>query len=64
VVTGDPYLAQALWSFAHGMVILELDRRYPPGSNLDLTWSAGAKAFEGPAKLGGARLSGQVTSAG
>jgi AcrR family transcriptional regulator len=46
VVTGDPALAQALWSFAHGMVILELDDRYPPGSNLDATWKAGADAFE------------------
>jgi AcrR family transcriptional regulator len=46
VVTGDPSLAQALWSFAHGMVILELDDRYPPGSDLDSTWRAGAAAFE------------------
>jgi len=46
VVTGDPALAQALWSFAHGMVILELDDRYPPGSDLDSTWRTGAAAFE------------------
>ena len=46
VVTGDPSLAQALWSFAHGMLILELDDRYPPGSDLDSTWRAGAAAFE------------------
>jgi AcrR family transcriptional regulator len=46
VVTGDASLAQALWSFAHGMVILELDGRYPPGSDLDGTWRAGATAFE------------------
>jgi AcrR family transcriptional regulator len=45
VVTGDPSLAQALWSFAHGMVILELDNRYPPGSDLDETWRVGAAAF-------------------
>lgn len=44
-VTGDPNMAQALWSFAHGMVILEIDGRFPPASNLDRTWSAGAKAF-------------------
>lgn len=48
VVTGDSHRAQALWSFAHGMVILELDDRYPPGSDLDGTWRAGAAAFEGP----------------
>ena len=46
VVTGDAALAQALWSLAHGMVILELDARYPPGSDLDATWRAGAVAFE------------------
>jgi AcrR family transcriptional regulator len=46
VVTQDPSLAQALWSFAHGMLILELDERYPPGSDLDETWRAGASAFE------------------
>jgi AcrR family transcriptional regulator len=51
VVTGDPYLAQALWSFAHGMVVLELDRRYPPGSDLDHTWRAGADAFARRAAL-------------
>lgn len=45
LVTGDPYVAQALWSFAHGMVILELDQRYPDASDLDRTWTAGAKAF-------------------
>ena len=45
-VTGDAAVAQALWSFAHGMVILELDGRYPPGSDLDATWSAGARAFQ------------------
>jgi AcrR family transcriptional regulator len=45
VVTGESSLAQALWSFAHGMLILELDQRYPPGSDLDSTWRAGAAAF-------------------
>ena len=46
LVTGEPNLAQALWSFAHGMVILEIDGRYPDGSDLDRTWSAGALAFQ------------------
>jgi AcrR family transcriptional regulator len=46
VVTGESSLAQALWSFAHGMLILELDQRYPPGSDLSSTWQAGATAFE------------------
>jgi AcrR family transcriptional regulator len=46
VVTGDPSLAQALWSFAHGMVVLEIADRYPAQSDLDSTWRAGAAAFE------------------
>jgi AcrR family transcriptional regulator len=46
VVTGDEFLGQALWSYAHGMVTLELDQRYPPGSDLDRTWRVGAEAFE------------------
>ncbi|WP_308295127.1 TetR/AcrR family transcriptional regulator [Streptomyces sp. NK08204] len=45
LATDEPHLAQALWSYAHGMVLLELDHRYPDGSDLDLTWQAGARAF-------------------
>jgi AcrR family transcriptional regulator len=63
VVTGDPSLAQALWSFAHGMVILELDDRYPPGSDLDLTWQAGAAAFEGATGPAAGTVAGLVSTA-
>jgi AcrR family transcriptional regulator len=45
-VTGDPDLARACWAFAHGMVILELDRRFPPGADLDSAWSAGITALD------------------
>jgi AcrR family transcriptional regulator len=45
LATGDPHQAQALWAFAHGMVILELDHRFLPDSDLDRTWAAGAAAF-------------------
>jgi AcrR family transcriptional regulator len=45
LVTHEPYLAQALWSATHGTVILELDGRYLPGSDLDRTWAALAAAF-------------------
>jgi AcrR family transcriptional regulator len=45
LVTGDPWRAQALFSFAHGMVMLELDGRFPEGSDLGRTWDAGAAAF-------------------
>jgi AcrR family transcriptional regulator len=45
LVTGDPHRAQALWAFTHGMVVLELDGRFPGGSDLDRTWARGAAAF-------------------
>ena len=45
LVTGDANRAQALWAFAHGMVILELDDRFPDPSELDRTWARGAAAF-------------------
>lgn len=52
-VTGDAHRAQALWAFAHGMVILELDGRFPPGSDLDRTWVEGAAAFHPTGGSGG-----------
>lgn len=45
LVMGDPFDAQALWSYAHGMAILEIDNRYPPGSDLDRTWETGIRIF-------------------
>ncbi|MFC7490066.1 MULTISPECIES: TetR/AcrR family transcriptional regulator [unclassified Knoellia] len=36
--TGDPHRGQALWASAHGMVILELDGRFPTGSAPESTW--------------------------
>jgi AcrR family transcriptional regulator len=51
LVTGEPYLAQALWAAAHGTAILELDDRYLPGSDLDRTWAALAAAFTAPAGI-------------
>jgi AcrR family transcriptional regulator len=45
LAVGEPYLAQALWSFAHGTLILELDRRFLDGSDLGRTWRAGTEAF-------------------
>lgn len=43
--TGDAYRAQALWAFAHGTLILEIDGRFVPGSDLDRTWRVGTRAF-------------------
>lgn len=47
LVTGDPHTAQALFAYAHGMVILEIEGRFPPDSDLDRTWRAAAIAFGG-----------------
>ena len=46
---GDPDRARALWAFAHGMVILELDGRFPPSADLDAAWRTGIAAFTGAA---------------
>ena len=45
LVMGEPYLAQVVWSAAHGMVSLELDGRYPPDTDLSCTWAAAIDAF-------------------
>jgi AcrR family transcriptional regulator len=44
-VGGDPARARALWAFAHGMTILELNGRFPPGADLDAAWAAGIEAL-------------------
>ena len=46
---GDLERARAIWAFAHGMVILELNHRFPPGADLDTTWRKGIDAFRPPA---------------
>ncbi|KGN32131.1 TetR family transcriptional regulator [Knoellia sinensis KCTC 19936] len=43
--TGEPYRAQALWAAVHGMVILELDGRFPTGSAPKATWDELANHF-------------------
>ncbi len=45
-VGGDPDRARAVFAFAHGMVILELDDRFPPGANLDAAWAAGLQSLK------------------
>jgi AcrR family transcriptional regulator len=42
---GDPDTGRAVWAFAHGMTILELNGRFPPGADLDAAWSRGLEAF-------------------
>src|SRR4029077_5158717 len=43
--TGDPDRARAVWAFAHGMTILELNGRFPDGADLDAAWECGLRAF-------------------
>jgi AcrR family transcriptional regulator len=44
-VGGDADAARALWAFAHGMTILELNERFPAGADLDAAWATGIEAF-------------------
>ena len=44
-VGNDPDRARAMFAFAHGMVILELDDRFPPDADLDAAWADGLSAF-------------------
>jgi AcrR family transcriptional regulator len=37
--------ARAAWAFAHGMTILELNDRFPPGADLDAAWEQGIDAL-------------------
>lgn len=37
--------ARALWAFAHGMVSLEIDGRFPPDADLPAAWNAGLATF-------------------
>jgi AcrR family transcriptional regulator len=42
---GDPDAARAAFAFAHGMVVLELNDRFPPGADLTAAWKRGVDAF-------------------
>jgi AcrR family transcriptional regulator len=42
---GDGDLARAVFAFAHGMTILELNDRFPPGADLDAAWRRGLAAL-------------------
>ena len=44
----DEARARAMWAFAHGMVSLEIDGRFPPQADLDQAWRAGLAAFAPP----------------
>jgi AcrR family transcriptional regulator len=42
---GDADAARAAFAFAHGMVTLELNDRFPPGADLGAAWKRGIDAF-------------------
>jgi hypothetical protein len=42
-VGGDADLGRALFAFAHGMTILELDGRFPDDADVDAAWDAGLR---------------------
>jgi AcrR family transcriptional regulator len=42
---GDEHTARALWAFMHGMVVLELNGRFPARADLDRAWDRGLAAF-------------------
>lgn len=44
-VGGDSDLARAAWAFAHGMVMLELNERFPPGADVAAAWRVGVARF-------------------
>ena len=46
-VTGNQDRARAVWAFAHGMTILELDGRFPATADLDAAWEAGTAFSSG-----------------
>jgi AcrR family transcriptional regulator len=43
---GSVERARAVWAFAHGMTLLELNGRFPPDADLDAAWREGIAAFE------------------
>jgi AcrR family transcriptional regulator len=41
----DEARARSMWAFAHGMVSLEIDGRFPADADIDEAWRAGLRAF-------------------
>ena len=54
-VAGSQARARAVWAFAHGMVMLELDQRFPPDADLDAAWRRGDRGVPGGAEPAGLR---------
>lgn len=45
-VLPQPDLARAAFGFAHGMIMLELEGRFPPDADIDAAWQAGTRALQ------------------
>lgn len=45
--------SRALWAWAHGLVILEIDDRYPPGADVAATWEVLVQSATGWARMEG-----------
>jgi len=54
-VTGPPGRARAAFAFIHGMLILELNGRFPDDGGLEPAWRAGLAAFTNPALMAGSQ---------
>lgn len=48
-VLPQPDLARAAFAFGHGMIMLELDDRFPPQADIDAAWRAGTQALRAAA---------------
>ena len=44
-LTGSPARARAAWAFIHGMIILELNERFPQDGMTEHAWESGIAAF-------------------
>lgn len=44
-LAGDEGRARAAWAFAHGMVVMELNGRFPTDTDVAEAWAAGIAAF-------------------
>jgi AcrR family transcriptional regulator len=55
---GDRDLARAAWAFAHGMMILELNNRFPADADLDAAWRRGMASLDPSSGVSGLERSG------
>jgi len=44
---GSPERARAAWAFIHGMIMLELNGRFPSDGVTEAAWRSGTTAFDG-----------------